>query len=92
MQCSVVRWKDDTGGMATETAQRVIAAWMDCKRCSAESDRSMSELEEMQCSVVRWKDDTGGMTTETAQRVVAAWMEWKRCSAVSCDGSMIQEA
>ena len=37
MQCSVVRWKDDTGGMTTETAQRVIAAWMDWKRCSAVS-------------------------------------------------------
>ena len=37
MQYSVVRWKDDTGGMATETAQRVIAAWMDWKRCSAVS-------------------------------------------------------
>ena len=35
MQCSVVRWKDDTGGMTTETAQRVIAAWMDWKRCIA---------------------------------------------------------
>ena len=76
MQCSVVRWKDDTGGM--KTAQRVIAAWMD--------------MEEMQCSVVRWKDDTGGMKTETAQRVIAAWMDWKRCSAVSGDGRMIQEA
>ena len=87
MQCSVVvRWKDDTGGMTTGTAQRVIAAWMN-------SDRSMDGQEEMQCSVVRWKDDTGGMTTETAQRVVAAWMDWKRCSVVSsCDGRMIQEA
>ena len=39
MQCSVVRWKDDdtTGGIATETAQRVIAAWMNWKRCSAVS-------------------------------------------------------
>ena len=66
--------------MTTETAQRVIAAWI--------------ELKEMQCSVVvRCKDDTGGMATETAQRVVAAWMDWKRCSAVSsCNGRMIQEA
>ena len=80
MQCSVVvRWKDDTGGMTTGTAQRVIAAWI--------------ELEEMQCSVVvRWKDDTGSITTETALRVIAAWMNRKRCSAVSCDGRMIQEA
>ena len=32
IQCSVVlRWKDDTGGMTTETAQRVIAAWMNWK-------------------------------------------------------------
>ena len=38
MQCSVVvRWKDDTGGMTTETAQRVISAWMNWKRCSAVS-------------------------------------------------------
>ena len=38
MQCSVVvRWKDDTGGMTTETAQRVVAAWMNWKRCSAVS-------------------------------------------------------
>ena len=37
MQCSVVRGKDDTVGMTTETAQRVIAAWMDWKRCSAVS-------------------------------------------------------
>ena len=63
--------------MTTETAQRVVAAWMNWKRCSG---------------VVRWKDDTGGMTTETAQRVIAAWVNWKRCSVVSCDGRMIQEA
>ena len=37
MQCSVVRWKDDTGGMTTETAQRVIAAWINWKRCSVVS-------------------------------------------------------
>ena len=37
MQCSVVRWKDDIGGMTTETAQRLIALWMDWKRCSAVS-------------------------------------------------------
>ena len=38
MQCSVVvQWKDYTGGMTTETAQSVIAAWMDWKRCSAVS-------------------------------------------------------
>ena len=76
MQCSVVRWKDDTGGMTTETTQRVIVSRMDWKSCS----------------VVRWKDDTGGIATETAQRVIAAWMDWKRCSAVSCNGRMIQEA
>ena len=35
MQYSVVRWKDDTGGMTTETAQRVIAAWVNWKRCIA---------------------------------------------------------
>ena len=37
MQCSVVQWKDDTGDMTTETAQRVIAALMDWKRCCAVS-------------------------------------------------------
>ena len=37
MQYSVVRWKDDTGGMTTETALRVIAAWMNWKRCGAVS-------------------------------------------------------
>ena len=37
MQCSVVRWKDDTGGMTTETALGVIVAWMNRKRCGAVS-------------------------------------------------------
>ena len=37
MQCSVVRWKDDTGGMPTETAQRLIALWMNWKRSSVVS-------------------------------------------------------
>ena len=78
MQCSVVRWKDDTGGMTTETAQRMIAAWMNWKRCSVVSGDGRMIQE--------------ACTTETAQRVIAAWVDWKRCSVVSGDGRMIQEA
>ena len=47
MQCSVVvRWKDDTGGMTTDTAQRVIAAWVNWKRCSAVSSCDGRKIQE----------------------------------------------
>ena len=48
--------------MTTETAQRVIEAWMDWKRCSALScdGRMIQEA----CAV--------SVATETAQRVIAA--------------------
>ena len=46
MQCSVVRWKDDTGGMTTETAQRVIAAWVNWERCIAVSSRDGRVIQE----------------------------------------------